>query len=92
MTTRTEADQPSEEPYICIDKWVGRWLHKYFNETLSFEKTQSFEQHLMLCFKCQETLFSLDAIYEAIRANQDQLFGPEEQSKKKSVTKTRNKA
>lgn len=85
MTTRKETEEPTtEEPYICIDERIGKWIYGYYNETLSVEKTQCVEQHLLLCFRCQETFLTLYSIFEALRANREQLFGPEDASEKRA--------
>ena len=42
--------------YICIDPKQGELLYEYMDEALTREQAQEFERHLLLCFKCQETI------------------------------------
>lgn len=78
-----ENDAPSEqEAYICIAPEEGRLVYKYFNSVLSKEDACRFYAHLLLCFRCQEVIFSLDQIYEAAQQYRDEVFRPSEMAAK----------
>ncbi len=85
MTTKIA--NPAQQ-YICIDENVGKHLYSYFNEVLGGEEAQSFEGHLLLCFRCQESLLALDSVFDTIRANREQWLSSKEQSKTVSGIKT----
>ena len=85
MTTKTKKAKPKktdeaklEKRYICIDQRLGRQVYSYYNEVLSDKEARNFEEHLVLCFRCQEIVFKLDAVFEAIRANREQWLSPEQ--------------
>jgi len=71
----------SMQQYLCIEESVGQLVYKYFNQELGDTETLAFEDHLLLCFKCQEILFSLEAVFESLRADRKQRLSVEELSK-----------
>jgi hypothetical protein len=69
----------SQESYICIDPDEGKSIYKYFNSVLSEEEARRFEEHLLICFKCQAVIFSLDKIIETLREDRDEIFQADKQ-------------
>jgi len=65
MKTMPTNQAPIETKLICIDTAQGELVYKYFNKLLSEAAAQRFEDHLLLCFRCQDTMFTLDAIFDA---------------------------
>ncbi len=72
-----------KETYTCIAPEEGLFVFKYFNSFLSEEKARRFEEHLLLCFKCQDIIFELDELFEMLQLYRDELFenaGQEEEN------------
>jgi hypothetical protein len=65
---------PQKESYICIAPELGQSVYNYFNSALSEKEARQFEEHLLLCFQCQDIIFALDRLVETIRQNRDELF------------------
>jgi hypothetical protein len=80
MTTKSEKTNLAQQ-YVCVDENSGKLVHGYYNKALSSEHARRFEEHLMLCFKCQETILQLDFIFDIVRANREQWLGSDERSK-----------
>jgi hypothetical protein len=89
MTTK-HANHPQQ--YLCIHESVGKLIYRYYNEVLSDEEARSFEEHLLLCFRCQDVLFALDSIVEALRADPQHWFGPKEGTEKINSLKIESKS
>lgn len=66
----------TEDEMICIEPEQGELVYKYYNEFLDKAATQRFEEHLVLCFYCQDIIFSLDVIEDALKENLDDLIPP----------------
>jgi hypothetical protein len=88
MTTKTKLANPAQQ-YLCIQESVGKLVYKYYNEVLSDADARTFEEHLLLCFRCQETLFSLDAIFESLSSNGEQWLEMKESSEKRVAFRPR---
>jgi hypothetical protein len=54
---------------------VGNNLYNFYNRALPEREEREFEEHLLLCFYCQETILTLDRIFDALRESET-LFRP----------------
>jgi anti-sigma factor RsiW len=57
---------PSEKKMICIDNSQGRLMQNYLSGLLDEAAALCFEEHLVLCFYCQDEAFKWDAIQDAL--------------------------
>jgi hypothetical protein len=60
--------------YVCLNRSEGNKLYEYYNFALAEQEAQTFEEHLLLCFLCQEEILTLDTIFNALKENKE-LFG-----------------
>jgi hypothetical protein len=42
--------------YICVDPEIGELVFDYFNDLLTGDQKQAFEEHLSICLDCEEML------------------------------------
>lgn len=93
MSTKTKRakQKAREREFICIDPDLGKQVYDYYNLALPDHEAREFEAHLLLCFRCQEIVFELDAISDAIKANREHLFGSDEKSKPVSGSKRKRR-
>jgi hypothetical protein len=90
-TTKRAKQNAREREFICIDPDLGTQVYDYYNNALPDHEARQFEAHLLLCFRCQEIVFELDEISDAIKANRERLFGPDKESKPGSGSKRKRR-
>jgi putative zinc finger protein len=90
MSTKTKRAKQARE-YVCIDPRLGRQVYNYYNDALPENEARRFEEHLLLCFRCQQIVFELDAITEAIKANREHWLKSDEQPKGERGSKHKGK-
>jgi hypothetical protein len=61
----------------CLAPEKGKNLYDYYNDELVGNEAASFEEHLVFCFHCQETIFKLDLILTTLRAGAEDRFKQE---------------
>ena len=42
--------------YVCLDRRVGNKLYDFYNHHLTEREERAFEEHLFLCFRCQDEI------------------------------------
>jgi hypothetical protein len=62
------------QTYICIASDMGARVFDYYNGAMSEEEERSFEGHLFLCFRCQNTFAELEALFETLERRYEELF------------------
>lgn len=75
MTTKTDKANHAQK-YLCVDENLGKLVYSYYNGAINGEAAHSFEEHLVICFRCQEVVLKLDDMFEAARADPERWFGP----------------
>jgi hypothetical protein len=63
-----------EDQLTCIDDGQGKFVHKYFNGVLDELAKGRFEEHLVLCFYCQDRVLKLDAIFKVLGEEKETFF------------------
>jgi hypothetical protein len=53
--------------YVCLDQGEGSKLYDYYNYLLAERAARKFEEHLLLCFHCQEEVLTLDLIFSTLK-------------------------
>ena len=75
--TETQTNQaPPKDKITCIEPGQGEFVYRYFNDFLDETATQRFEEHLLLCFGCQNIIFTLDAVEGVLAENLDEIIPP----------------
>lgn len=69
--------EKKEHLYVCIAPVGGEKLYDYYNGVLEEAEARRFEEHLFLCFHCQERLMKLDWVFAALREKPKAFFPPE---------------
>lgn len=77
-----DAETPLQNAYTCIEPEVGRSVYEYFNSILSEDEARHFEEHLFICFKCQDVVLTLDQIFEVLSQTPAELFQTGKQENK----------
>jgi hypothetical protein len=68
---RRESSQ--EDRLVCTDASQGEMVYDYFNDALAETSARKFEEHLLLCFHCQDIILSLDSIFDLLAENSNLL-------------------
>jgi len=74
LEKQQQKQPPPEDQLTCIEASQGERVYEYFNGILSEAASQRFEEHLLLCFRCQDTVLSLDAIFDLLAEKKDVFF------------------
>jgi len=64
---KTDTLERELSTYVCIDPKSGDKVYSYFNELLDEVSARQFEEHLLICFSCQDIVFRLDQLSEVLR-------------------------
>lgn len=65
---------PLENQFTCIDADQGALVYKYFSSLLDEAAACRFEEHLLFCFRCQEIVFNLDAVFKVLEEERGTIF------------------
>jgi hypothetical protein len=74
MTSPYQPLPSPKDKLACIDVNQGKLVYEYFNGMLGVTAAHRFEEHLLLCFRCQDIVLSLDAIYEVLAEKNEEFF------------------
>ena len=73
-----EKSVPFKNGYVCIDRTIGNRVFEYYHQGLTGEEQRRFEEHLFLCFRCQETVKEVDLIFKTLMENREEFLPLEE--------------
>ena len=68
----------SKMEYKCVDSEIGKNVYEYYHHGLEAEDMRRFEEHLFVCFKCQETTKEVDLIFKTLMENREEFLPLEE--------------
>lgn len=57
-TDKKKSHRPSQKK--CVAPEIGARVYDYYNGALGQAEVREFEQHLVVCPKCESTVFQLD--------------------------------
>ena len=60
------------DEYECIDQNRGRYIYDYMTGAVSETQKQEFEDHLILCLKCQEDVEYMRSVVRRLKAYEEQ--------------------
>jgi hypothetical protein len=60
--------------YMCIAPEEGEKLCDYYNDVLAESDALRFEEHVALCFRCQEELLKLDWVMKTLGDHATEFF------------------
>jgi hypothetical protein len=77
LQQRTMDKERRTTEYLCIAPDDGEKLYDYYNGVLGEAEARRFEEHLALCFRCQDRLLKLDWITKTLSHKAAECFPPQ---------------
>jgi hypothetical protein len=77
----TRGPYNDENKYVCVDPDIGKQSFEFYSGALDGEDLSRFEEHLYVCFDCQEKLRKLESLFHVLARDYEELFPNAERSK-----------